>query len=259
MAEKVLLILCDGARPDAIENCRLPFVEKLMGSFAYTHAHTVFPSITLPCHMSLFQSTDPSEHGVIENIFVPVSGGRHGLFEQLHSFGKSTAMFYSWGELKDLYEPYSISFSSFVSSLSFGGSESEKILSEGAADLINSAAPDFVFLYLENTDAVGHKIGWNTPEYMDAIRESYSFIEKLLNEIPDDYSVIITSDHGGHDLTHGTHMPEDMTIPVFVKSPFEIDAEKFGSMSIIDIAPSICELCGIAPSKGFKGRSIFKK
>ena len=64
MAEKVILILTDGMRPDALTSCGHPFVEKMKEMSTYTlGARTVMPSITLPCHMSLFHSVDPARHG----------------------------------------------------------------------------------------------------------------------------------------------------------------------------------------------------
>ena len=68
---KVLLILVDGMRPDA-----LPFIQKakeIMQSSLYTmDAKTVFPSVTLPCHMSLFHSTIPQRHGITTNLYLPM-------------------------------------------------------------------------------------------------------------------------------------------------------------------------------------------
>ena len=58
---RTLLILVDGMRPDAIEN--LPRVKALLEKSAYTmNATTVMPSVTLPCHMSLFHSVEPGRH-----------------------------------------------------------------------------------------------------------------------------------------------------------------------------------------------------
>ena len=48
MQNKVLMILCDGMRPDAVTECKHPFAEKLMSTAHYNpHAQTVFPSWTL--------------------------------------------------------------------------------------------------------------------------------------------------------------------------------------------------------------------
>ena len=58
---KILLILSDGTRPDSLEG--IEFIEKLKRESTYCMAaQTVMPSVTLPCHMSLFHSVDPSRH-----------------------------------------------------------------------------------------------------------------------------------------------------------------------------------------------------
>ena len=67
---KVVLILLDGMRPDALDG--IPLVEELRKTASYTlDAETVFPSVTLPCHMSLFHSVDPSRHGILSNTYTP--------------------------------------------------------------------------------------------------------------------------------------------------------------------------------------------
>ena len=46
---KVLLILADGMRADALEACGNPFVGEFLHGSAYTlRARTVMPSVTLP-------------------------------------------------------------------------------------------------------------------------------------------------------------------------------------------------------------------
>ena len=68
MAEKVILILADGMRPDAMMTCGHPFVQKMKEMSTYSlSAQTVFPSVTLPCHVSLFHSVDPTRHGTTTN------------------------------------------------------------------------------------------------------------------------------------------------------------------------------------------------
>ena len=51
---RTLLILVDGMRPDALTD--IPEAQKIKKESAFTmRAKTVVPSVTLPCHMSLFQ------------------------------------------------------------------------------------------------------------------------------------------------------------------------------------------------------------
>ena len=72
MKEKTLLILVDGMRPDAIPKCGNEFLPRLMQKSTYTmQASTVMPSVTLPCHTSLFFSVDPERHGITTNDWTP--------------------------------------------------------------------------------------------------------------------------------------------------------------------------------------------
>lgn len=72
MNGKVLLILCDAIRPDAAELVAHPYYERVKKYGLWTlDAMSVMPPITLPAHISLFQSVDPERHGTKTNVFVP--------------------------------------------------------------------------------------------------------------------------------------------------------------------------------------------
>ena len=85
---KVLLVLLDGMRPDAIGD--IPQVQAMIREGASTlEAQTVFPSVTLPCHVSLFHSVDPMRHGTTTNTYMPQVRPINGLCEVLKMNGKS--------------------------------------------------------------------------------------------------------------------------------------------------------------------------
>ena len=88
MNRRVLLILADGFRPEALSACGHPFAEKLldMGSFCL-NAATVYPSVTLPCHMSLFHSVSPDRHGILT--VCANSSRRRGKAARFSTAGKS--------------------------------------------------------------------------------------------------------------------------------------------------------------------------
>lgn len=65
-----------------------------------------------------------------------------------------------------------------------------------------------------------------------------------------------TADHGGHDRTHGTDSPEDMTIPFIIKGKDFKAGEKPENVSIKDIAPTVAKLLGIAPDQAWEGKSL---
>lgn len=255
MSEKVLLILADGMRPDALGG--IPFVEQLLARSAYTMgAQTVFPSITLPCHMSLFHSVDPQRHGTTINTYMPQVRPINGLCEQLALAGKTSAFFYEWHELRDLVRPGSLTHSFF-----YNNADKLKVppvIADAAIRYLTEESPDFAFLYFELPDHMGHssESGWMGPEYRQAVRTVWEQIQRVMAEVEDTYSVIITADHGGHDRTHGTAMPEDMTIPVICCGKIFQPGEIQRTVSIKDLAPTVAKILGAAPAAAWEGAAL---
>lgn len=70
----VLHVVIDGLRPDAIHASSAPFLNKLMEEGRSTRqAQTVMPSVTLPCHNSMFRSVPPERHGISSETLQGVS------------------------------------------------------------------------------------------------------------------------------------------------------------------------------------------
>ncbi len=257
MSEKVLLISVDGMRPDSLEKCDHPFIEELKRNGSFTlKGRTVMPSVTLPCHMSMFHSVPPQRHGIADNVYTPQVRPVIGLCEQLRLHQKTSSFFYNWQELRDLARPGSLAYSSFISGSDHTFEASNDLLTDQAVAYINEYAPDFTFLYLGLVDEIGHRHGWMSPAYIDAVRSSFVCIEKIVRSIPEQYTVIVTSDHGGHDRTHGTDKPEDMTIPFFIKGPNVAAGKQLPKASILDIAPTIAAILGIVPNKDWEGENL---
>ena len=90
---------------------------------------------------------------------------------------------------------------------------------------------------------------------MYSVKESLDCIERVMNSVPEDYTIIITADHGGHDRSHGSDMPEDMTIPLFVYDRASEGGE-LADANIMDIAPTITALAGVSPDRDWEGRDL---
>lgn len=257
--KKVILILVDGMRPDAMTGCGHPYGNRLLELGSYSlEAETVFPSVTLPCHMSLFHSVLPERHGILTNTYVPQVRPVRGLCEQLSAAGKICSFFYNWEELRDLSRPSSLAYSFFVSESVYHGEKSNEMVTENALSYIKEEKPDFAFVYLGFVDIAGHGHGWMGEEYMQACRLSLDEIRRLVEAFGDEYSIIITADHGGHDWMHGTEEKEDMLIPLVCIGPDFQPGVRFEGAGICDIAPTVTELMGVAASEDWKGRSLLK-
>jgi len=252
---KVLLILSDGMRPDALGNNQtIKFLQK-NGTYCM-NARTVMPSVTLPCHMSLFHSVDPARHGITTNTYTPQVRPIAGLFEQVKKKGKKCAMFYNWEELRDLGRPDSLARSVYTSGHVYGNEAASIESFEAAKEALKKEDIDFTFLYFGWPDGAGHHHYWMSEEYFRAVNGCCDMVGKLIEELGDEYTIIYTADHGGHDGYHGTEMPEDMTIPVFLYGkPFEAGKE-LENVSIKDIAPTIASLLDAEIPEEWEGRIL---
>ena len=95
-----------------------------------------------------------------------------------------------------------------------------------------------------------------TDKYLACVNKAFACIERIYETLPQNYTLIVLADHGGHDRSHGTNMPEDMTIPVYMAGPaFEKDKE-IDNVSIKDIAPTIAKLLHVTPAKEWEGNTL---
>lgn len=252
---RVLLILVDGMRPDSFSD--LPEAQRILERSKYTlNARTVIPPVTLPCHMSLFHSVDPDRHGTTTNTYAPQVRPIRGLCEAIGSSKKSSAMFYSWHPLRDVVRPGWVLYSYFYKGAEFGYAKANDKVTAEAISFLNENHVDFSFLYLVQPDEAGHKHGWMSEQYMDAVAHSWQNIENVINALPEDYTVIITADHGGHQRNHGVDVPEDMTIPLIVCGAQSDRITMPDEVSIKDIAPTVAALFGVDPDPDWEGKSL---
>jgi phosphopentomutase len=206
--------------------------------------------------MSLFHSVAPDRHGIMTNTYTPQVRPIKGICEVLSTAKKTSGMFYDWEEIRDLTRPGSIDHACFDSGRAYGYDVTNLRLTDTAINYVNSYDPDFVFLYLGLTDEVGHKSGWMSDKYKEAVDISLTCVEKVINSVPDEYTVILTADHGGHGRSHGSDLHEDMTIPVMFYNKDITAGEILSDVNIIDIAPTIVSMLGIAPDTDWDGKII---
>ncbi len=252
---KVLLILADGMRPDSLTN--ITKAQKVISESAYTmDAETVYPSVTLPCHISLFHSVTPQRHGTTTNTYMPQVRPINGLCEVLKQADKKCAIFYNWEEIRDVSRPNSLAHSCFYAGRRIGYKEAGEILTDSAIAYLKNFDNDFTFIYFGYPDMAGHNHGWMTEEYMEAIHSSWDNIEKLMSELGEEYTYIITADHGGHDRTHGSDMPEDMLIPIIINGKDFEKGKALPNANIMDIAPTVAKLLGVEPDAEWEGKSL---
>lgn len=256
---RVVLFLVDGMRPDGLELANTPTMNDIMQQGTYTlKAQTTFPSVTLPCHFSLFLSVPPERHGILTNTWVPQVRPVPGLFDVLHQARKISGSFYNWEELRDLSSPGSLAISLMLRSEEYPNGQADWELTQAALQWLTTHDFDFAFIYLGNTDVVGHDHGWMSKPYLAAIQEADRCIGHVMEALSEQTCYFVMADHGGHQRMHGTQLMEDMTIPVLAKGPgIRIGHELSGDISILDIAPSILQILSVARPKEWMGIARF--
>jgi predicted AlkP superfamily pyrophosphatase or phosphodiesterase len=256
MTNPVVFIMIDGLRPDAIGMSSCPNLKALLTRSAYAlNATSVMPSITLPCHTSIFHSVPPSRHGIVSNTWTPMARPLPGLIDLCKLAGRSSAMFYNWEPLRNINQPEALTLSFFKdTSYQIDGDE---IVSSEAARMIPLHKPDFAFVYLGTVDTMGHLASWMSDEYFAQIARVDGCLGRVLDALPASASIVLQADHGGHERTHGTDMREDMTIPWLAAGPnIKQGVALDVPVSLLDTAPTLAHLLGIQPHAQWEGRIV---
>ena len=251
-----VLLIVDGLRPDALTSVFLSNFAALRARGAMTlWASSVMPTITLPCHVSLFHSVPPTRHGITTNVWMPMARPLPGLTEVAHAAGLHCAFCYNWEPLRDLSRPSSLDFVYFRDNNE--SPDGDQVIADEAARYVASDDPDFAFVYFGTLDAAGHKYGFMSDGYLAQLERVDDALGTLLDALPDDATVLLTSDHGGHDRAHGTDAPEDMIVPWMIAGPgvrcgYEIKA----AVSLLDTAPTLARVLDITPHPDWEGRCL---
>lgn len=253
---RVILFVVDGMRPDGIQQAHTPAMDSLMQAGCSTlNARTTFPSVTLPCHASLFHSVPPERHGILTNTWVPQVRPVPGLFDVLHQAGKIVASFFNWEQLRDLSSPGTLATSLMLRNLETPVHQADWELTRLALQWLTTHDWDFAFIYLGKTDVVGHDDGWMSAPYLAAIQQADGCIALVMETLPAGTHYIVMADHGGHQRMHGTQLEEDMRIPLLARGPGVRSGQGLdGQVSILDVAPSILHLLAVPQPKEWMGK-----
>jgi predicted AlkP superfamily pyrophosphatase or phosphodiesterase len=256
-ADNVVIIMVDGLRPDALKQAKVPILEGLAKRGSSTmKAQTVTPSLTLPAFASMLTGLPVEQHGVDWNAYEAPRGFiRAPTVFEIASFNGSKwgAIFIQKEKLLHIAKPDRRVLLSLCS-INEPGCTAQKV----AADVItayknatDSRKPSLFLIHLAEADTAGHADGWMSKPYLKAVEDVDRAIGTIIKgfkdlELYEKTTFIITSDHGGHGTTHGTTMPEDMTIPWIVAGPgIKTGYTIKRPVSLMDTAATVMRAFGI--------------
>jgi len=243
--QRVIILSMDGLRPEAIELAPMPNLLELMKTSAYSlTAQTTRPSATLPSHASMLTGMCPSKHGVDWNDYIPQNGVAQGtdLFDLAHAAGLQTVMYVGKEKLQQVTDAASVDTFVYIN-------DRDKVIMQ---DLLADFPQDFgvLFIHFATTDDMGEVYGWLSPEQLSVVYRADEALGELLSALDtyglrDETLLIVTADHGGHGTTHGSSMPEDMTIPWIASGPGIQAGELTTSMYTMDTAATAAYALGL--------------
>jgi predicted AlkP superfamily pyrophosphatase or phosphodiesterase len=262
VSRNVMVISIDGLRPDAIAKYNATVLSRLVKEGATSlEAETVTPSTTLPSHTSMLTGVPPEMHGIYWNEDETTTRGTvrvPTVFELAKLAGLSTAAFFSKPKLNHLVKPATLDH---VGRPMGSSNRLATETTEDATRYIKRRRPNLVFVHIAEPDYAGHSAGWMTGTYGFAVRRADGAVGQLLKAADEaygagSYSVIISSDHGGHAKTHGTTQQVDMQIPWIAWGEGVQPGAITVPVKTTDTAATVLWLLGIAAPEAWTGKPV---
>ncbi len=256
-AARVLIITIDGLRADALYRVNMPVLAGLMQRGASSlSAQTILPSATLMAHASILSASCPAKHGITWNDYLPERGETHAttIFDLVHARGGRTVMVVGKEKIIQAVHRSSIDVFQYVN-----GHDRDV-----AARAVEEMGKGFeaMLVHLPVVDGIGHTYGWMSPQQVSVIERADAAVGTLLEALQEDglaqsTLVIVTADHGGHGLTHGSERPEDMTVPWILAGPGVVPGLRLEApISVMDTAATAAWALGLARPAEWDGRAV---
>lgn len=258
---RVVLVVLDGLRPDAIPRYGLKHLSALARSGASTmFARTVTPSVTACAMASLITGAAPERHGLQSDRFhIPRP---RGTLDPLPRVLARHAMPFS-AFLAHMPFPFSgiahrIAAHAGVSHARFSGETCDDILA-AAQSTLREQRRGLVLLHWPDGDRAGHASGWMSGPYEDAAHRMDGALGALVREVGlDDPATLLIAmaDHGGGGARpdhHDSEHPLDRTIPIILAGGSVRPGDIAPGASLLDVPPTICWALGIPQPRSFAG------
>ncbi|NUM56618.1 MAG: alkaline phosphatase [Candidatus Hydrogenedentes bacterium] len=228
--EHVVVVGVDGLAPFGIEAAETPVLDSLMRRGAYTmHARAVMPTSSSSNWASMIMGAGPEQHGVTSNDWQPdkheiepVAKGPGGIFPTIFSAMREQrpdahiAVLHHWDGFGRLLERDLVDF--------IANPKTEDLTAQRASEYILEHKPAFLFVHLDHVDHAGHETGWRSTEYNVAVEKADRLIGQILkavdnSSIADRTIVLVVSDHGGKNKSHGGSTMDEIEIPWIIAGP----------------------------------------
>jgi predicted AlkP superfamily pyrophosphatase or phosphodiesterase len=258
---RLVIVLADGLRPDAVSPTVMPSLEALGEAFTLARrAHTVRPSATVAALASLATGVGPATHRLIEPglKFLPRLGAIRPVSQVLSCAGVPTDIVTADLGPAALSVAWALASTTGVRRLVAKGSRARETAA-AAHRMLAEREQRLLFVYLPDCDRAGHAHGWMSDPYLEAAAEVDTAIG-LLSTLTDDTVVIVTADHGGGGVCANEHdepHPINDHIPLIIAGPGVTRRHQLTrKISILDVPATVLWWFGVPVPECYEGRPL---
>lgn len=268
--EHVIFIGIDGFSSCSMEHVEVPTIRQLMAEGSHTLTkRTILPSSSAPNWASMFMGLPTELHGYtkwgskspeIETPYPKKNNILPTVFQVVKENKPeyNIGYIYEWDGMKYLADTLSTDYHQEAKKYL----ENKSLLTDLACNYIESTKPEFFGIIYASPDDMGHKYGFESPEYYAELESMDNQIKRIIETteaagILDSSVFIVTSDHGGIGKGHGNISQAEMNTPFIVwgegiKKNHEIPE----LMMQYDVASVILDIFGIRQPSFWRGRSV---
>jgi len=258
---RIVLVVLDGLRPDAIGRFDLGCLNSLIACGAWTlDARTVSPSVTVAAVTSLMTGISPAMHGLVgDRVFIPRSRRSIVPLPEL----LAAQDYPLWGFMRQLPLVFRgvagrVGRRLGLRKLHLHGACAEEVLAS-ARQLLRKEPRGLFVLHWPDADTAGHDAGWMSPAYAAACRRLDSALTRLVDDADDGNTMLVlVADHGGGGTIatdHESSHPAARTIPLILwgagVAPTWLDGG-----CLLDIPATILTAFGMEPPSWYMGRAL---
>lgn len=266
--DHVIILAFDGWGASSFEAAEMPFLKSMLRESAWTlHKRSILPASSACNWATMFKGAGPEAHGYIEwdtrkPVFDVAYADAKGNFPSLFSVYREAhpdheiGYLYQWEGMFYIFEMGDFNYIKHFA-LSEVGSDAMK---EASIAYIQEKKPALALMAWDYPDHTGHTVGWYSDAYMKELSHIDSIIEGIVNAckaagIYENTLFVITSDHGGHDKTHGQPVMSDLETPFIIFGKGVRPGKIKSPLMQYDVAAILTDYLHLRHPDGWRGKT----
>lgn len=258
---KLLCVIVGGLRANLMACAHVHCLDRLAAEGAVVRRLAPSSPLALPTLVSLCTSTPPEEHGVLANSGeARVPPQAVSLFSLLRYRQQSVSAFYADDRLRTIFPSGCLQTGILLNSQ--GLRNLDRQLAELAGRHLQQEQPDCCFLQLQGVEIAGVHFGPRSEPCIESLEQADRSLGLILEHLAlvgleQEYVVMVLGVPGGSGAIPAGSEAEAAMLPLILRGPgIGRGIEVTRPVSLLDLAPSMARILGIAPHPDWRGGAI---